>query len=70
MAAKRITVMQFALQFGAAGDPIPVKVRRGAELIGTAPSVYKLASVGSLGVLESKISFVTLTRDEVLIQVK
>ena len=68
--ARRMTVLQFASEIGAGSDEIPVTIRRGAEVIGRARSLYRLPATGSVGVLESKISFVTIKRDEVVIQVK
>ena len=68
--ARRMTVLQFASQIGAASDEVPVTIKRGAEVIGRCKSLYKLPATGAVGVLESKISFVTLKRDEVIIQVK
>lgn len=68
--AKRMTVLDFATQIGAASDPIPVKIKRGADTIGEAKSLYWIASHGTLGILESKITFATLKRDEIIVQVK
>ena len=66
----RMTVLRFASQIGAASDPIPVTIRRGPSVIGKATSLCKLASTGSVGILESKITFVTIKQDEIIIQVK
>lgn len=68
--ASRMTVLQFSSQIGAASTPIPVTIKRGSEVIGRSPSLFKLPATGSPGILESKISFVTLKQDEVIIQVK
>ena len=68
--ASRMTVLQFSSQIGASSTPIPVTIKRGSEVIGSSPCLFKLPSTGSPGILESKISFVTLKQDEVIIQVK
>lgn len=71
MARKRsMTVLDFASQIGAASVSIPVKIKRGFDVIGHATSLYALPVTGAPGLLESKITFVTLGRDEVIIQVK
>lgn len=67
---KKLTVLDFACKIGAASDPIPVKVKRGFNTIAEAKSLCWLASHGTVGALESKITFVTITRDEITIQVK
>lgn len=65
---KKITVLEFASQIGAASDDIPVVVKFGTEVAGTFRSLYKLPAQAAPGVLESKINFVTLTREEIIIQ--
>ena len=68
--AKKLTVLDFACKIGAASDPIPVKVKCGNNTIAEAKSLFWLASHGTVGALESKITFVTIKRDEIIIQVK
>lgn len=66
---KKLTVLDFANQIGAASDEIPVVVKSGFEVIGRFRSLHKLPAQALPGILESKINFVTLTRDEITIQV-
>lgn len=65
---RRISVLDFANQIGAASDEIPVVVKFGSDVVGTFKSLCKLASTAAPGVLEAKINFVTLTKEEVTIQ--
>lgn len=66
---KKITVLDFCNQIGATSDEIPVVVKSGSEVIGRFRSLHKLPGHAMPGILESKINFVTLTRDEITIQV-
>ena len=66
---REITVFDFCSQIGAASDEIPVVVKAGMQEIGRFRSLYKIPSVAMPGVLEAKINFVTLQRDEIIIQV-
>lgn len=66
---KKITVFDFCRQIGAASDEIPVVVKAGMQEIGRFRSLYKIPNVAMPGVLEAKINFVTLQRDEIIIQV-
>lgn len=66
---KKITVFDFCRQIGAASDEIPVVVKAGMQEIGRFRSLYKIPNVAMSGVLEAKINFVTLQRDEIIIQV-
>lgn len=66
---KKITVYDFARQIGAASDEIHVVVKDGSKIIGRYRSLYKLPTQAMPGVLEAKINFVTLTREEVIIQI-
>lgn len=66
---KKITVLDFCNHIGAASDEIPVVVRAGMQVIGRFRSLYKIPNVAMPGVLEAKINFVTLQRDEITIQV-
>lgn len=66
---KKITVFDFCRQIGAASDEIPVVVKAGLQEIGRLRSLYKIPDVAMPGVLEAKINFVTLQRNEIIIQV-
>ena len=66
---RRISVLDFANQIGAASDDIPVVVKFGSDVAGTFSSLFKLATKAAPGVLEAKINFVTPTREEITIQV-
>lgn len=70
MARKKLTVLDFAIQISAASDPIPVKVKAGFDTIAEAKSLNWLASHGAVGVLESRITFVTITHEEITVYVK
>jgi hypothetical protein len=66
---KKITVLDFAVLVDCM-DPIPVKIVSGSEIVAKAKSLSWLASHGSPGILESKIMFVTLKREEIFIQIR
>ena len=66
---RKITVLDFCNQIGAASDEIPVVVKAGMQEISRFRSLYKIPSVAMPGVLEAKINFVTLQRAEIIIQV-
>lgn len=66
---KKITVLDFCNQIGAASDEIPVVVKAGSQEMGRFRSLYQLPAVAMLGVLEAKINFVTLKCTEIVIQV-
>lgn len=66
---RKITVFDFCSQIGAASDEIPVVVKAGLQEIGRFRSLYKIPDVAMPGVLEAKINFVTLQRNEIIIQV-
>lgn len=65
---RKITVLDFANQIGAASDDILVVVKFGSDVAGTFSSLFKLAAKAAPGILEAKINFVTLTREEITIQ--
>lgn len=66
---KRITVLDFCNQIGAASDEIPVVVKAGSQEIGRFRSLYHLPPTAMPGILEAKITFVTLKCSEVIIHV-
>lgn len=66
---KKITVLDFCNQIGAASDEIPVVVKAGSQEVGRFRSLYKLPVQAMPGVLEAKITYVTLGREEITIQV-
>ena len=67
---KKLTVLDFCLQIGIASDKIPVVVKSGTEKIACYHSLYRIPATASPVVLEAKINFVTITRTEIIIQVK
>lgn len=67
---KKMKVVDFLLQFGAAGDDIPVIVTAGFQQLATAKNAFKAAAIFAPGILEAKIQFVTLKRDGMTIQIK
>ena len=60
----------FCSQIGAASDEIPVVVKVGMQEIGHFRSLYKIPAQAMPGVLEAKITYVTMGREEIIIQVK
>lgn len=66
---KKITVSDFCNQIGAASDEIPVVVKTGMQEIGRFRSLYKIPAQAMPGVLDAKIAYVTMGREEVIIQV-
>ena len=66
---KKITVLDFCNQIGAASDEIPVVVKAGLQEIGRFRSLHHLPAVAMPGVLEAKIKFVTLRCVEIVIQI-
>lgn len=67
---RKITVFDFCSQIGAASDEIPVVVKAGMQEIGHFRSLYKIPAQAMPGVLEAKITYVTMGREEIIIQVK
>ena len=66
---RKITVLDFCNQIGAASDEIPVVVNAGMREIGRFHSLYKIPTQAMPGVLEAKISYVTMEREKIIIQV-
>ena len=66
---KKITVLDFCNQIGAASDEIPVVVKAGMREIGRFRSLYKIPAQTMPGVLEAKITYVTMGHEEIIIQV-
>lgn len=66
---KKLTVFDFVSQIVEDGDEIPVAVRAGLQELGHFHSLRHLRTTAMPGVLEAKINFVTLQRDEIIIQV-
>lgn len=66
---RKITVLDFCNQIGAASDEIPVVIKAGMQEIGHFRSLYKLPAQAMPGVLEAKIAYVTMGREEIIIQV-
>lgn len=67
---RKITVLDFCNQIGAASDEIPVVMKAGPLTIGHFASLYMLPAAAMPGMLEAKIDSVTLKRDEIVIQIK
>ena len=63
---RKITVFDFCSQIGAASEEIPVVVKAGMREIGR---LYKIPAQAMPGVLEAKITYVTMGREEIIIQV-
>lgn len=66
---RKITVFDFCSQIGAASEEIPVVVKAGMREIGRFRSLYKIPAQAMPGVLEAKITYVTMGREEIIIQV-
>ena len=64
------TVFDFCSQIGAASDEIPVVVRVGLQEIGHFRSLYQIPAVAMPGILEAKVTFVTVKCTQIIIQVK
>lgn len=67
---KKLTVFDFCSQIGAASDEIPVVVRVGLQEIGHFRSLYQIPAVAMPGILEAKVTFVTVKCTQIIIQVK
>jgi hypothetical protein len=68
--AKRLTVLDFTSAIGVGSDKVPVTVRRGLDTIATYRSLYEMPKVASVDVLESKISFVEVKHEGIIIRIK
>ena len=66
---KKITVLDFCSQIGAASDEIPVVVKDGTQVIGRFSSLYSIPSKAAPDVLDAKVNFVTLKCSEIITQV-
>jgi len=66
---RKITVLDFCNQIGAASDEIPVVIKAGMQEIGHFRSLYKIPTQAMPGVLEAKIAYVTMGREEIIMQV-
>ena len=67
---KKLTVFDFCSQIGAASDEIPVVVRVGLQEIGHFRSLCQIPAVAMPGILEAKVTFVTVKCTQIIIQVK
>ncbi len=67
---RKISVLEFCSQIGAASDDIPVVVKAGSKEIGRFQNLHRIPSVAAPGVLEAKITFVSVMRAEIIIQVR
>lgn len=67
---KKISVMDFCNQIGAASEKIPVIVKAETKEIGKYSCLYKIPKQAMPEVLEAKITYVTIGKEEIIIQVK
>lgn len=70
MSRKKITVLEWLNTIGYASDNIKTTVKFGMKTVCTGQSPQWLASHGSVGALEAKVTFVTITCEEITIQAK
>ena len=66
---RKITAFDVCSPFGAASVEIPVVVIAGMQNFGRFRSLYKIPAQAMPGVLEAKITYVTMGREEIIIQV-
>ena len=66
---RKITVFDLCSKIGAAREELPVVVKAGMREIGRFRSLYKIPAQAMPGVLEAKITYVTMGREEIIIQV-
>lgn len=66
---RKISVLDFCNQIGAASDEIPVVVKAGMQEIGHFRSLHKIPAQAMPGVLEAKITYVTMGREKIIIHV-
>ena len=66
--AKRLNVLSFLCCIGAASDDIPVTVKEGPKTIGTAKSLRWLELHGSPGILEARLEYAVIGRQEITLQ--
>lgn len=66
---KKITVLDFCNQIRVDSEEIPVVIKTGSQKIGRVRSLYKLPTQVMPGLLEAKINYVTLGREEIIMQV-
>ena len=70
MARKRTTVLGFLWCIGAASDDIPVTVKEGSKVLGTAKSLRWLELHGSPGILEARLEYAVIGREEITLQIR
>ena len=68
MAKKNVS--SFLCCIGAASDDIPVAVKEGPKTIGTARSLRWLELHGSPGVLEARLEYAVIGRQEITLQIR
>ena len=68
--AKRLIVLSFLCCIGAASDDIPVTVKEGPKTIGTAKSLRWLELHGSPGVLEARLEYAVIGKQEITLQIR
>lgn len=67
---KKITVLDFCNQISAASEEVTVKIKDGSKEIGKYKSLYKVPAQAIPEVLGAKITYITIGREEITIQVK
>lgn len=70
MARKRTAVLGFLWCIGAASDDIPVTVKEGSKVLGTAKSLRWLELHGSPGILEARLEYAVIGREEITLQIR
>lgn len=68
--ANRLSVLSFLCCIGAASDDIPVTVKEGPKTIGTAKSLRWLELHGSPGVLEARLEYAVIGKQEITLQIR
>ena len=68
--AKRPSVLSFLCCIGAASEDIPVTVKEGPKTLGTAKSLRWLELHGSPGVLEARLEYAIIGRQEITLHVR
>ena len=66
---RKITVLEFCSRIRIDSDEIPVVVMAGLNIVGRYRSLYKLTSQAMPALLEAQVQSVTLTREEVILQI-
>lgn len=68
--AKSMKVLDFLMKIGGASDDIPVSIKEGSKELGTARSLHWLETHGSPGVLEARLEYAVIGRENITLQVR